>query len=243
VRLCLVGADFEENLGVGMIAAAAEDAGHPVSIVPFNHVGETSAVVQSIVAARPDVVGLSIQFQHRVYEFLGLGRRLREAGFRRHLTCGGQFPSLAWKEALEPAHELDSVVLHEGERTIVDLLDGLAAGRRPGEVCGLAIRGDDGAPLRTAARSLVHNLDELPLPKRYRSHSRHLGVPLSSRSRTRVRRRSRVARRTSGCASRGRTRGGTRCSTRSTRRWPRSGSPRRGGRCACRAGSRGWRTR
>ena len=36
MRVVLVGADFEENLGVGMIAAVAEAAGHRVAIAPFN---------------------------------------------------------------------------------------------------------------------------------------------------------------------------------------------------------------
>src|SRR5437016_5856740 len=117
MRLCLVGADFEENLGVGMIAAAAEAAGHPVTIVPFNYVTELKQVAQDVAALNPDVVGLSIQFQHRVYDFLALARALRGVGFRGHITCGGQFPSLAWKETLEARHGLDSVVLHEGENT------------------------------------------------------------------------------------------------------------------------------
>src|SRR5262245_51477054 len=126
MRLCLVGADFEENLGVGMIAAAAEEAGHPVTFVPFNTVADTKAIARRVAADKPDVVGLSIQFQHRVYEFLALARCLRAAGYRGHITCGGQFPSLAWKETLENRHGVDSVTLHEGERTIVDLLAAMA---------------------------------------------------------------------------------------------------------------------
>jgi radical SAM superfamily enzyme YgiQ (UPF0313 family) len=177
MRLCLVGADFEENLGIGMIAAAAEDAGHAPSIVAFNHVGQTAAVVQTVMQQAPDVVGLSIQFQHRVYEFLALARKLRAAGFRGHITCGGQFPSLAWKDTLDPRHGVDSVTLHEGERTIVDLLDAVAQGRKLGDVPGLAVRTDDGVPMRTCGRELVKNLDDLPVPKRYRGHSKHVGIP------------------------------------------------------------------
>jgi hypothetical protein len=44
-------------------------------------------------------------------------------------------------------------------------------------VAGLAIVGDDGAPLRTAPRPLRDDLDELPFPLRYRPHARHEGVP------------------------------------------------------------------
>lgn len=160
-----------------MIAAAAEDAGHAASIVAFNHVGQTASVAQSIVEQGADVVGLSIQFQHRVYEFLGLARKLRSLGFRGHITCGGQFPSLAWKDTLDPKHGVDTVVLHEGERTIVELLAAIENGRRLAEVPGLAVRADDGEPMRTAGRELVKNLDDLPVPKRYRAHTKHVGIP------------------------------------------------------------------
>ena len=60
MRLVLVGANFEENLGVGFIAAAAAEAGHDVEVVPFNDPADD--VVAPILRARPDVVGLSIQF-------------------------------------------------------------------------------------------------------------------------------------------------------------------------------------
>ncbi|MCA9667786.1 MAG: cobalamin-dependent protein [Myxococcales bacterium] len=176
MRLCLVGADFEENLGIGMIAAAAEDAGHAVSVEPFNHRSAMQALCKTLCTRAPDVIGLSIQFQHRVPEFLRLARTLRRDGYRGHITCGGQFPSLAWKETLDPRNGIDSVVLHEGERTVVALLAALEVATPLADVPGLAIVGDDGAPLRTASQPLA-SLDELPLPKRYRPHSRHMGVP------------------------------------------------------------------
>ena len=60
MRLVLVGADFEENLGMCMIAAAAESAGHRAEVVPFQGSEERTRVVAKVLAARPDVVGLAI---------------------------------------------------------------------------------------------------------------------------------------------------------------------------------------
>jgi radical SAM superfamily enzyme YgiQ (UPF0313 family) len=177
MRVVLVGADFEENLGVGMIAAAAEAAGHDVRIEPFDYPEDGPAVVRRVLAHQPEVVGLSIQFQHRAAEFLELARALRAAGFDGHLTTGGQFPSLAWRETLSPAWGVDSVVLHDGERAFVALLDALASGEPLREVAGLALLTDDGAAIRTAAAPLLEDLDALPFPIRYRPHARHCGVP------------------------------------------------------------------
>jgi len=172
----LIGADFEENLGVGMIAAAAEAAGHRVRITPFNSAADASAVAAAISSRAPDVVGLSIQFQHRAHEFLSLARALRRDGFTGHVTAGGQFPTLAYREVLERGHGVDTVVLHDGEETFVELLAALQSEAGLGDVRGLALV-EDGAVKRSPGRGLGRDLDELPFPKRYRPPSRHAGVP------------------------------------------------------------------
>jgi radical SAM superfamily enzyme YgiQ (UPF0313 family) len=177
MRLALVGADFEENLGLGMIAAAAEAAGHAVTVIGFNLPSEAAGVVTKALAARPDVVGLGIQFQHRAHEFLALAMRLRAAGFAGHITAGGQYPTLAWQETLSPRYGVDTVVLHDGEGTITDLMAALRDGRPLEGVTGLALRNAAGVPVRTAGRRLEDDLDALPFARRYRAHTRHMGVP------------------------------------------------------------------
>ena len=177
MRVILIGADFEENLGMAMIAASLHKAGHTAEVIPFNEAGQTEEVARSAAKRKPDVIGLSMQFQHRGFEFLALARRLRALGFRGHITCGGQFPTLAWNEVLDSTPSLDSIVLHEGENTIVELLAALQSRAPLDQVPGLALRGSNGLPHRTAPRAIIANLDTLPLPRRYRKHSVHLGVP------------------------------------------------------------------
>lgn len=177
MRVALVGADFEENLGLGMIAAAIEEGGHEVTVVPFNQPAEGVSVARKVLALAPDVVGLGIQFQHRAHEFLNLARQLRALGYKGHVTCGGQYPTLAWRETLAPRYGIDTVVLHEGEHTVTDLLAALRDGLALATVPGLALREASGEPARTAGRRLVDDLDELPFARRYRSHARHMNVP------------------------------------------------------------------
>ena len=177
MRLVLIGADYEENLGMCMIAAAAESAGHRTSVVAFQSSEERSLVVKKVLAARPDVVGLAAQFQHRGMDYLGLACDLRRAGFRGHITAGGQFATMAYASILSGRYGVDSVVLYEGERTISELLDAVASGRALGSVAGLALPDGKGGAYRTSPRALTSNLDCLPLAQRYRQHSRQLGVP------------------------------------------------------------------
>ncbi|MBN1610083.1 MAG: B12-binding domain-containing radical SAM protein [Polyangiaceae bacterium] len=177
MRVLLVGSDCEENLGLAMVAAALVRARHRVEVVAFNEASELEAVAEQVTRRRPELIGLGIQFQHRAIEFLALARRLRELGFRGHLTCGGQYPTMAYRELI--AHEpcLDSVVLHEGEATMVELARALTGREALATVSGLALRGPDGTLERTAPRPPVADLDTLPFAHRYRPHSRHLGLP------------------------------------------------------------------
>lgn len=177
MRIHFVGADLEENLGIGILSAVAEKHGHQATIVAFNDVSETDRVVRRIVEDAPDIAGLSIQFQHRAQEFLILARKLREAGFRGHITTGGQFPTLAYREVLDPRNGVDSVVLHDGEETLVDVLDALSHNKSLHDVAGLALRADDGAPVRTNSRRLLDDLDAVPFARRYRQHNRHMNIP------------------------------------------------------------------
>jgi methylmalonyl-CoA mutase cobalamin-binding subunit len=177
MRLTLVGADVEENLGMGMIAAAATGAGHRVEVLGFNDTAQAPDLVNQITSSGPDLVGLAAQYQHRGLDFLALATALRKAGFRGHITAGGHFASMGCAEVLAGRYGVDSVVLYDGEETIVDLLAALAARRNLADVAGIAFRDARGAVVRTAPRCLPHNLDDLPIARRYRPHARHMRIP------------------------------------------------------------------
>ena len=150
MRLFLVGADIEENLALGILTAVAEQQGHNARVLGFNDESQSASIVEQIVGAAPDVVGLSMQFQHRADEFLSLSRSLRDAGYEGHITCGGQFPTLASSETLECNAGVDSIVLYDGEETLSELLDAIERGGPLSEVAGLALLTDDGKSFRTA---------------------------------------------------------------------------------------------
>ena len=176
MRVTLVGSDCEENLGLGMIAASLVGAGHQIQVLPFNELGELDAVADAVLRSRPKVVGLGIQFQHRSADFLRLAFELRQRGFLGHITCGGQYPTMAWEEVLDNDPAIDSVVLHEGERSIVELCAALNRRESLSVVHGLALRQPGAGPVRTEARPLCADLDALPFVYRYREPARHLGL-------------------------------------------------------------------
>ncbi len=177
MRIALVGADVEENLGIEMVAAALAAARHRVEVVPYNDFDQLDAVLAQLRARRPGLIGLGMQFQHRARDFVMLARGLRAEGYRGHVTAGGQYATLAADELVGQEAALDSVVLHDGETTVVELTRALERREPLAEVAGLVVRGGDGAPRRTAPRPLHADLDALPFARRYRAPTRHLGVP------------------------------------------------------------------
>ena len=177
MTVLLVGTDYEENLGLAMVAASLTRAGHAVEVVAFNEASELERVAQRVVSRTPNLVGLGIQFQHRALDFFELGRRLRCLGFRGHITCGGQYPTMAFGDLL--AHEafLDSVALHEAEHTIVELARAVDRSEPLSTVSGLAFRDANDRVVKTSPRPMTADLDALPFAHRYREHSRHLKIP------------------------------------------------------------------
>lgn len=167
ITAVLVGRRCEDNvnLGLGYLAAALAQVGLGCRVLSLDHWSEMESICAEVARLRPLVVGLSIADGGSAFLPLGLGALLRRRGFAGHLTCGGQFATLARHWLLERSPWLDSVVRHAGEVPLVGLchhLRGGAAGALPG---GITTRQGDGAAapvLDPLPLTLVPKRDELP---------------------------------------------------------------------------------
>ncbi len=151
-RVALVGPEIEENLSLRYLASALTRVGVEVELVAFNHASAMASVVEAVVAARPRLVGISMAFQWRAPDMLGLAVALREAGFAGHLTLGGHFATFAAESVLRDFPEVDSICRQEAEETLVELVQHLEQGREWRELAGLSARTDDGQVVTTALR-------------------------------------------------------------------------------------------
>ena len=176
MKLALVGAEWEENLSLRYLAGAAAAAGHEPAIVGFDRAEEIQSVAARIVLAGYPFVGLSVAFQHRAREFCDLVRALRELGYEGHLCLGGHVATPAWRELLDDCPGADTVILHDGELTLVRLLELLDQPRRWAEVDGLCSRDDAGQPRAAPPRRQPDDLDSLAYPLRDRPHAEHVGL-------------------------------------------------------------------
>jgi len=191
MRVALVGSEVEENLSLRYLASALRRAGHRAAIVPFGCREDMDHALAVLSDMKPDLIGLSMVFQKRAMEFMELASRLREEGYRGHITCGGHFPTFSYSEIMTGCKGIDSAVRHEGEEAIVELACALEEGRTLSGIRGLVFRSHEneenssadeekdgsGSILQNAPRPPSENLDLLDFPARDFAPKLHLGIP------------------------------------------------------------------
>ncbi len=162
-HVVLVGYQDQGNLGLGYLAAVLIERGYPVTVVDFRK--GPQAVLATVHKHRPLVIGFSLIFQYYLPRFASLAAFLRARGVGAHITVGGHYPTLRYEDTLHAIPELDSVVRFEGEYTLLELVETLAAGDDWHRISGIAYRSDK-VIVENPLRPLVTNLDELPFPNR-----------------------------------------------------------------------------
>ncbi|MGC1378652.1 MAG: radical SAM protein [Anaerolineales bacterium] len=181
MRVALVGAELEENLGLRYMASALEQKGHEADIVSFNTGYDTRPVVEHIQSLAPEIIGLSMVFTGRAREFCRLATELRTAGYRGHIIAGGHFACLNSKRLLRDFPAFDLVGLGEGEELIVALAEHI---NDLSVIPGICYRDASGNIHTNPSRGNPGNLDILPFPRRdafYKYFDKPIASILSSR--------------------------------------------------------------
>jgi len=149
-------------LGVAYLAAAARRAGHAVSIIDAHAMDlGHGGMIRALRHIDPDVVGLtSTTFNWPVVS--GVARRIRQANGSLPIWVGGPQLSLYPAECMaDPS--VDVAVIGEGDETVVELLDRVAAKEDLAGVAGTIVRRGDEL-VHGEPRAVVDDLDRLPLP-------------------------------------------------------------------------------
>ena len=152
-------------LGLLYLAAYVRDNGHEVALFDGTFEEDETAFVRALAEEAPDVVGLSVLLPTRKTA-LELAQMGHEAGCI--VVVGGPDPTKDPSSYLvEP--QVDVVIHHEGERTLVALLDLLDAER----LTPAALQEEEGVAYRVDGeikvnepRSPIEDLDTLPMPAR-----------------------------------------------------------------------------
>ena len=177
MRILLAGPDYEENLSIRYLSSSLLNAGHATTLATFNSPADTATVADA--AQHADIVGLSMCFQSRAQEFLRLAQLLKQQNLNQLIVAGGHYASCAAEALLAHHSEIDIIVIHEGECTLVEIVNAAPhLKERLPQIPGIAYR--DVQQVRfTTPRQTLDNLDALPFPDRRGPVHTLAGVPTS----------------------------------------------------------------
>jgi TonB family protein len=177
MKVLLAGPDYEENLSIRYLSSSLLSAGHDTVLAAFNSPADIPAVANKAQSA--GIVGLSLCFQSRAKEFLNLAQLIKSHEPKKLIVAGGHYASCAAEPLLANHPEIDIIVIHEGEKTLLEIVDAMPhLEERLPQIPGLAYR--SGKQVRfTPPRPTLDDLDTLPFPDRRGPIHFIAGVPTS----------------------------------------------------------------
>lgn len=155
--------NYWQPLGTLSVAASMQKAGHEVRFLngAFMNHGE---ILAAAVEYCPDFIGLystTFGWEKAAATARDLKTKLPDV----FITVGGPYPIAVREKCLMDCPSVDAVVTGEGEATVCEMLENLAAGKPLTGVAGLVFREGD-TIVKTPDRPLNTNLDALPFPAR-----------------------------------------------------------------------------
>jgi radical SAM superfamily enzyme YgiQ (UPF0313 family) len=122
-------------------------------------------IKQLIIKHDPVLIGLSLIFQYFLDQYKKISQFIRSIGISCHITIGGHYPSLRYEKVLTEIPCLDSVVIFEGELTLLKLAKRITNNRDWKRTKGIAYV-EKGNIIVNPFRALIPDLDQLPFPYR-----------------------------------------------------------------------------
>ena len=112
---------------------------------------------------KPEIIGITCNSHERFYSF-DIAKKVKKWK-DVPVVMGGPHVTFTAEETLQHIKEIDVIVLHEGEDTLVELTKALGDGISLEKVKGLAYR-ENGEVRKTPLREFIKDLDRLPFPAR-----------------------------------------------------------------------------
>jgi radical SAM superfamily enzyme YgiQ (UPF0313 family) len=152
-----------DNLGVGYLAAVLLKEGFEVKVI--NARKKKYNILKILKTFDSFVVGFSVIFLNNIKKFSELINYLRKGGIKCHFTAGGHYASLKYSELFEIIPQLDSIVMFEGEYTLLELVKCIQSGSDWKKTNGIIFK-DENKIIINPLRKVEQDLDKFPFPLR-----------------------------------------------------------------------------
>ena len=136
-----------------------------------------SQIVKILKAEKPKIVGITSMYSIYYRDVMEIAATVKKFDKKIKVVIGGNHPSSYYNFVLKDKN-IDFVVIGEGELTFLELCQAISKGKRNFEnVRGIAFN-EKGKIIRTEARELIANLDDIPFPARDMvDFKKYLGTP------------------------------------------------------------------
>lgn len=124
---------------------------------------DTAAIIERI-PAESAIIGISVMFSQEWFYARDVVRAIARARPDALLVLGGEHATADYKRILQAEPSVACCVLGEGDETICELAECMRMGSSWHSVAGLALRDAQAGVIRTAPRTRIRTLDELPWP-------------------------------------------------------------------------------
>lgn len=154
------------HLGLGYIAATLRKAGHEVDLFdcPIENI-TLKQINKKIRDENYKAIGISTYF-YNYHNVLRIVKKIKKLSDDIFVFIGGYLPTLSYERIGKDLHEVDCMVIGEGEITTLELIREIATGNWR-DVRGIAyVDKKTDKVIFTGKRKLVNELDSLPFPVR-----------------------------------------------------------------------------
>ena len=155
-------------IGMYYVGAVLKEHHYDVHILNWVSIHKTpNKIVSVLEKERPDIIGFSVLNANR-WGGIEIARIAKKVCPKTTIVFGGVAATFLWKHFLTHFHEIDFVVLGEGENTFLQLVQRIEKGdlKNLKTIEGIAFRKGNRV-VKTKASPLVKNLDAFPIPARY----------------------------------------------------------------------------
>ena len=155
-------------IGIYYVGAQLKENGYNVHICNWHDVNHTPNIIsETIKKERPDIIGFSILHANR-WGGIDIAKIAKNLNPDIKIVFGGIGATFLWDHLLTHFHDIDYIVLGEGEIPFLQLVKALDTGAHDKIplIPGIAFR-HQGRPQKTDPAEPVEDLDQFPNPARY----------------------------------------------------------------------------